>query len=542
MKKRFAVCSLAAALLMLSACGQQTKTEPQSPPPVDNGGVHLNWDALTPYEAPKNQYTRRYADYTDHLIAADDYGTLIPFPGKRIYTQWMGDTWLYGLVTAQGEVVVDPVYCDALILQQYDSELGRTVSTPYLLLQKLNYDPDTEKELWDVAVAALDGSWVREGYTRFYGSSGELLVLGTADGHMEVVNSDGTVRWNKSYVELELPDYITEYGEVLDISGGTVCYWDDYDSPDRTIYYLDIATGTVTKRIGGAIAWSFSDGLAAAWQEINGAMLYGYVDRTGEWVIEPQYTEADAFHNGMTIVKLQDQSQALIGETGNILLHCASGELFSIQSSDGTTLYLQVEDIGMRSLGEFNSASQYRVIAAYDADLQPQAVPAAGETILRHYNAYWLDPGESLWQDGTLTVGSAGGEVTLALPTTYTPYDTMQTESGTVLQLVNDTDESYSSAFYNSKGKLCIEVGRYSWISEKADLITGENFLLGHYPDSVGYDIFDSTGKLLLSLPDTEWYPQLCSGLVLVQDLYGTGLRTLSGDWVFRYLVLDTDM
>ena len=191
---------------------------------------------------------------------------------------------------------------------------------------------------------------------------------------------------------------------------------------------------------------------------------------------------------------------------------------------------------------EFNEARQYRVIAAYDEHLQPQAVPAAGETILRYYNAYWLDPGESLWQDRPLTVGFAGGEHTLTLPAAYTPYDTMQTESGIILQLVNDADESYSSAFYNSKGSLRIDAGRYSWISERADLVTGETVLLGQYPGGVGYDIYDSTGKLLLSLPDTEWYPQLCSGLVLVQNLYGTGLRTLSGDWVFRYLVPDTDM
>lgn len=540
MKKRLAVCSLAAALLMLSACAQQAETE--APPPVDNGGVQVNWNALTPYEAPKNQYTRRYADYTDHLIAAEDYGTLIPFPGKRIYTDWMVDTWLFGLVTANGEIVVDPVYSNASVIQQYDPVLGRAVTMPCLLLQKVNYDPDTEKELWDVAVAAADGSWVRDGYTRFYGSSGELMALGTADGRMEVLNSDGSLRWSKRYTELELPDYVTENGEALNITEGTICYWDDYNSPERTVYYLDLNSGKVTKRMGGAVAWSFSDGLAATWQEVDGTTLYGYVDKTGEWVIAPQYIEANDFCGGTAIVKLQDMRQALIDKTGTVLLHCASGELFSIRDRDGAVLYIHADCTGVRSLGEFNSARQYRVIAAYDAHLQPQAVPAAGETILRYYNAYWLDPGESLWQDEPLTVGFAGGEHTLTLPAAYTPYDTMQTESGIILQLVNDADESYSSAFYDSNGSLRIDAGRYSWISERADLVTGETVLLGQYPGGVGYDIYDSTGKLLLSLPDTEWYPELSSGLVPVQNLYGTGLRTLSGDWVFRYLVLDTDM
>ena len=43
--------------------------------------MHADWSALTPYQTPQNQYTRRYPGWTEELIPADDYGNLIPGHG-----------------------------------------------------------------------------------------------------------------------------------------------------------------------------------------------------------------------------------------------------------------------------------------------------------------------------------------------------------------------------------------------------------------------------------------------------------------------------
>ena len=114
---------------------------PSGTPPMDaSSGVHADWSALEPYTAPQNQYTRRSEEFMDTLCPADDYGNLIPFPGRAVSSDWMGDVWLYGLVTARGEIVVDPVYSDAYQLSWYDYENSRVVYEPYLYLTKVHYD------------------------------------------------------------------------------------------------------------------------------------------------------------------------------------------------------------------------------------------------------------------------------------------------------------------------------------------------------------------------------------------------------------------
>ena len=54
--KRLAVPLLLAALLAGSGCTAQSS----APPPDSESGVHADWSALTPYQTPQNQYTRRY--------------------------------------------------------------------------------------------------------------------------------------------------------------------------------------------------------------------------------------------------------------------------------------------------------------------------------------------------------------------------------------------------------------------------------------------------------------------------------------------------
>ncbi|MNC37463.1 KWG Leptospira [compost metagenome] len=50
-------------------------------------------------------------------------------------------------------------------------------------------------------------------------------------------------------------------------------------------------------------ACSFSEGLACA----SKGQGIGYIDKSGKWVIEPQYTHVDSFHNGQALVWVDDQ-------------------------------------------------------------------------------------------------------------------------------------------------------------------------------------------------------------------------------------------
>ena len=59
---------------------------------------------------------RFYPDYTAELIPGD-YGGLVPYAGLRLSDDWFVDTGcLYGLMTRDGRVVVDPVYSQVSVM------------------------------------------------------------------------------------------------------------------------------------------------------------------------------------------------------------------------------------------------------------------------------------------------------------------------------------------------------------------------------------------------------------------------------------------
>ncbi len=88
--------------------------------------------------------TRLYSDYRDELTPGD-YGALIPFAGSRLMDDWPARTGcLYGLMTRDGAVVVDPVFSSV------------TARGNVLALQKVTDDGPR------IAAAARDGSWCTE--------------------------------------------------------------------------------------------------------------------------------------------------------------------------------------------------------------------------------------------------------------------------------------------------------------------------------------------------------------------------------------------
>ena len=61
--------------------------------------------------------------------------------------------------------------------------------------------------------------------------------------------------------------------------------------------------------------------------------LYGFMDNTGKWIAEPIYTDAEAFSEGLAILKTADGRYGMIDTDGNIVLPFAYSHLSSC--SDG---------------------------------------------------------------------------------------------------------------------------------------------------------------------------------------------------------------
>ena len=59
---------------------------------------------------------------------------------------------------------------------------------------------------------------------------------------------------------------------------------------------------------------SFSEGLTQV--KINGK--WGYIDKTGEYVVQPQFSRADSFYRGLALV-ISDGTKAYIDKTGKFI-------------------------------------------------------------------------------------------------------------------------------------------------------------------------------------------------------------------------------
>lgn len=85
--------------------------------------------------------------------------------------------------------------------------------------------------------------------------------------------------------------------------------------------------------------------------------LYGYIDQSGDYVIEPQFSEARAFSDGVAFVKTTAQLWGLIDESGDYLSEpsfCSAGDF-----SDNGLAYVQDKNTG--AYGYIDRTGAYQI-------------------------------------------------------------------------------------------------------------------------------------------------------------------------------------
>lgn len=298
-------------------------TEP-APVPTQPGKVYTNWSKLTPYDPPKPVYTRRYESYTDTLIPAEDYGELIPFPGVALtrpdsWGQGYYDTYhLYGLMTWQGEVVVDPVFSSAYVMEERDDFGHPTGEGSVLLLTKTVLEDG--KPVARTALADPRGRWCTDFLYSFdwemmwSGGFAGGIPLQRAGNRLALVDpSTGKELWSVDYSPC-LPaldpendwchisgfDFDREegwctanlfYGQQID---GRYVYTDLpllFDPSGKPV-----SLDSNVQRVG-----RFSGGLAPAQDYFD---AWGYIGTDGQWVIPPRYHAAQSFADGYAPVQV----------------------------------------------------------------------------------------------------------------------------------------------------------------------------------------------------------------------------------------------
>lgn len=312
-------------LCLLAGCASPVpEPEPVSEPVSP---VYTDWSKLTPYyspEAAEAKYTY-FAPYSGDgpLQPRDDYGPLLPYVGADIgLSGYILDRLpLYGLVTADGQLVTAPVYAD----------LYR--EGPFLLLAQGEVQARHESSdggTWVegdflYTIAASDGSWVRgpAAYNNLFLWEDTDLVCVLADGSVQVLNAQGeiTARFPRSAFEPYLGadfQWTWEGGPSLNADNGVLTVWqyrDEVTDGNYNVCYLDLATSTVSPDPPeGWISFSSPDYVPDDTVEEPTLSLpeYNYLDRIVDDVTGRAYYYGSRWEGEVLHDDLLDESGGLV--------------------------------------------------------------------------------------------------------------------------------------------------------------------------------------------------------------------------------------
>lgn len=505
MKRRLTLFAPALALLLTACAGSAGESSPAGTPAGSLSPVYADWSKLEPDTPEKVPHTRWHDAPVDRLLPVQGGygGPLIPFVGALREGTWV-EICKYGLATADGAVVCDPVY----------SEVRR--EGDYLILSRVGtgerYDAEQD---WDIntvsTAAAADGRWVLpEEYKE---------ISPMSDGRLLLVDTGGGV-WLCDRAGAVTPSPLTEtlraYPEIMltpaefrsSFQDGTAIYQKTLEEGGS--WLLNALTGQVRSlpQVGDCWGWPSGDPLAAA-QSVDEA--WGYLDRNGDWAIPPQFGWAGAFEGDCAMVERAGGGYALIDRTGRTVVENTPW-LNSCQSAAGERFYLELE---------WNGGTQ-TVGAVYDSDGRPLA-----DHPLRGREVEYVSGGVATREGGVMT---------------FWDYD------GTVLGTAEGCEGLRLSGFengraevYEEKSRTCglydlkagawvVPVGKYAWMRSLTD---GERTIwMLCSADEVTYDVADETGAVIARV---ETVDDFFAGLICVRNGGYSGFLDLQGNWVFRW-------
>lgn len=531
---------LTLALALLAGCaptGAEIPVETAVPTATPRPGpaVYTDDSKLTPHEKarPIAKFTRRYEEFTDTLIPAGDYGPLIPFPGAVVTRPaedgwgWMEDYSLYGLMTLEGEVVVDPVFSSASAPSMWDERGQQARELDCLVLQKVVKNADGEPV--DVAaLCARDGSWC----TGFdYTFDWEMLMNRTEENiipmwrggdsaqalvFLDVRTGEAVRTIDLSGVMERWPDntwslvYNLRYGERYAIfSDDTNHYL--FDSETGEVRVLEELLNLLSGELEAPYSAPFYEGLCA----VKTASGWGYIDGNG-WVTDPIYEEAQPFENGRALVRDEQAGgwYTYIDHSGKVVYTLPDGGPIR----DGE--YLGYEAMGQRHYLDKNFQpiplpEDFTAPMSY-GDWFYQQLPAPSPTVPGGW-AFWNV------KTGARQDFPGGWEFDYSLSRNY------------VLFHSRDNTKDFALADLNT-GELT-ELGRWSSAYFTSDSLTGETYLQlsGFDGDESEWQRMD--GSILYhSDKDWGWRASFWDGRVLLATDDAVTLTKLeTGELLFSW-------
>lgn len=334
---------------------KETPSQPEAPSAEETpyvqtiSPVYTDWSKLTSYETAEPLYTY-HPGYGEMLTARSDYGPLLPYIGTMSdVTSYIVDKLpLYGLVTAKGELVTDPVYSNIYYLNGF---LLLCAGDP-----TEQFQGDWGRGQFLYTVAAPDGSWAREvGRCYDIREFGEQLVLTMDDGSVTLLNPDGTIAATfprSAFVPFLGADFQWNWEggpNLIEDNGILVVWWHTEENANDThqyIAYLNPEAGTVSDAPPeGWEPFDYSTYVPDGTQEPPKPENYGYLDTIVDDVMDRTYYCGYNRDTG---------EKDLLDEQGELVLSgCDLSELY---------IYVPFVRAGLVSTGE-NNCFCYKEIA-----------------------------------------------------------------------------------------------------------------------------------------------------------------------------------
>lgn len=112
---------------------------------------------------------------------------------------------------------------------------------------------------------------------------------------------------------------------------------------DTTVMENTAVTPSPTALPTPTIAPIVADSLYPAYATIEGKKKYGYIDNTGEFVIEPKYSSASDFSDGVALVSDENESK-YINTAGKVIFKGTSDSYITSDFANGAAVFSQQDD------------------------------------------------------------------------------------------------------------------------------------------------------------------------------------------------------
>ena len=337
-------------------------TEPVPPEPTGYqatgsttaGGILVYTDpsAYQPYTPPQARYTRLREGPLTEFLPSPDYGAVYPYVAARVFESTEYGSWecgtANGIMDREGRILTDGIYTDIKPMTSYDNEANEEIMLPFWIVSRvvnpvLHEESDESGDYSWVDADTLYGVISKDGsfalpceYLSIQVMEDSFLCVESWEkAEFTVYDLEGRVRFTAADLYgTETPDSgRVEYGDGL-----YVAYFYYSDDEETRIWYCDPEGNRVLGPYYSAEA--FSEGLAAV--SVNGS-YYGYIDKTGLWVINPEYDSANSFLGGMALVSTWDGRRQLLDRSGAVVLECGENE-YIYRVSCGYCVYENVYD------------------------------------------------------------------------------------------------------------------------------------------------------------------------------------------------------